>query len=104
MKLKNAKQVLKAVAQVYTDHPDRFVALRLACDVDNNPVRWKDHNAYKFCAMGLLFRIRDEGACTARAMDRAAAAMGGNGNIVHVNNEEGREAIIALATRSAARL
>ena len=104
MKIRNAKQVLQAVAQVYTDHPDRFTASALARDTRDERTDWRANDAYKFCTLGLLYRIRDEGAAAYGVVQRAIEATGGHCRIVGVNNDQGREAIIKLARTTAARL
>jgi hypothetical protein len=106
----SAREALLAMAQVFTDYPERHCKGKLARDEAGAAVDVTSPSPYSFCAMGFLRRLLVEGLINEAELARArkhlnnVALFRTAGGFVRVNDQQGREAIVNLACGAAARL
>lgn len=96
--------LLLAMAQVFEDYPDRWTKGTYARTAKGTPVDSWSRNAHAFCAEGFLARAQAEGLADRFEVNQAHAFLkhyAGDKGVAYVNDNKGREAIIALARKAA---
>lgn len=102
MKL-NEKTILAAMAQVFSDHPERFTTGTFARDEFGVPNLESNGNSFSFCAVGFLRQAQREQLITISQGELAQSKLGAVcGQTITFTNDgpNGRERIINAALKA----
>lgn len=100
----NAGEILRAMAQVFTDYPERWTTGVFARERDGSLASIRSRHAYCFCASGFLLRAVAERLiddATKAEAERLLARECVIGSISYTNDNLGIKAIIDAANCAA---
>lgn len=105
MKLTTKKEVLLALAQVIEEHPHRWCQGALARNKDEDSLFYngvKSKEAYSFCVLGMVQRLKEEGTISEDLVKETQAELFGEKMVTVNDRPDTTPASMAAALRKLA--